>query len=35
MLNEALLAAEFLEEEKYSLKIVNMPCLNRIDQSKL
>lgn len=33
MLHEALLAAEFLEEKKYSLKIINMPWLNRIDQN--
>ena len=32
MLNEALKAAEVLEEEGFSLKVVNMPWLNRVDR---
>jgi len=32
MLHEALLAAELLEKEKFSLKVVNMPWLNRVDR---
>jgi transketolase len=32
MLNEAMTAAELLQEEKVSLKVVNMPWLNRIDE---
>lgn len=35
MLNEALTAAELLEKKKFSLKVVNMPWLNRIDQDWL
>lgn len=35
MLNEALIAAELLEKEGFSLKVVDMPWLNRIDQSWL
>ena len=31
MLHEALLAAERLREEDFSLKVVNMPWLNRVD----
>ena len=31
MLNEALVAAELLEERGFSLKVVNMPWLNRVD----
>ena len=31
MLHEALLAAEILKEDRFSLKVVNMPWLNRID----
>ena len=31
MLNEALTAAEMLSEQDFSLKIVNLPWLNRID----
>jgi len=33
MLNEALLSAEILKEKNVSLKIVNLPWLNRIDVS--
>ena len=33
MLNEALLSAEILKEKNVSLKIVNLPWLNRIDLS--
>lgn len=32
MLNEMLLAAELLEDRGFSLKVVNMPWLNRIDK---
>lgn len=32
MLNEALMAAEFLEKENFSLKVVDMPWLNRVDK---
>lgn len=32
MLNEALIASELLEKEGFSLKVVDMPWLNRIDQ---
>ena len=35
MLNEALLAANLLKKESYSLKVVNMPWLNRTDPSWL
>ena len=31
MLNEAMVAAETLQEQNVSLKVVNMPWLNRID----
>jgi transketolase len=31
MLNEAMLAAELLREKNFSLKVVNMPWLNRVD----
>jgi transketolase len=31
MLNEALLAADMLDEKGFSLKVVNMPWLNRVD----
>ena len=31
MLNEALVASELLEKENFSLKVVNMPWLNRVD----
>jgi len=31
LLNEALTAAEMLQEKNFSLKIVNMPWLNRVD----
>jgi transketolase len=30
MLNEVLIASELLEKEKFSLKVVNMPWLNRV-----
>jgi transketolase len=33
LLHEALSAAEILEKEGFSLKVVNMPWLNRVDQS--
>ena len=33
MLNEAMIAAETLQEQNISLKVINMPWLNRIDQS--
>lgn len=33
MLHEALLAGELLEEENFSLKVVNMPWLNRVDEN--
>jgi transketolase len=32
MLNEAMVAAETLQEQNVSLKVVNMPWLNRIDE---
>lgn len=32
MLNEALIASELLEKEGFSLKVVDMPWLNRVDQ---
>lgn len=32
MLHEALLAGELLEEKNFSLKVVNMPWLNRMDK---
>jgi len=32
MLNEALIAAKLLEKENFSLKVVNMQWLNRVDQ---
>jgi transketolase len=32
MINEALKASELLEEEDFSLKIINMPWLNRVDK---
>lgn len=32
MLHEALLAGELLEKENFSLKVVNMPWLNRVDK---
>ena len=32
MLNEALVASELLEKENFSLKVVNMPWLNRVDE---
>jgi transketolase len=35
MLHEALIAAEHLEREKFSLKVVNMPWLNMVDVSWL
>jgi transketolase len=35
MLNEALVAAERLEEQGISLRVVNMPWLNRVDASWL
>jgi transketolase len=35
MLNEALTAAEMLSEQDFSLKIVNLPWLNRIDDKWL
>jgi transketolase len=35
MLNEALTAAEMLSEQDFSLKVVNMPWLNRIDNQWL
>ena len=31
MLNEALMASEILEKENFSLKVVNMPWLNKVD----
>jgi len=31
MLNEAMVAAETLQEKNFSLKVINMPWLNRID----
>ncbi len=35
MLNEALVASELLEKEKVSLKVIDMPWLNRVDSSWL
>ncbi|HZX34920.1 MAG TPA: transketolase C-terminal domain-containing protein [Thermodesulfobacteriota bacterium] len=35
MLNEALIAAEILEGKGFSLKVVNMPWLNRVDDTWL
>jgi transketolase len=35
MLHEALLAAEMLAEHDFSLRVVNLPWLNRIDHSWL
>ena len=35
MLNEALLAAKFLEEKSFHLKVVNMPWLNRVNKEWL
>jgi len=35
MLNETLLAAELLKEKSFSLKVVNMPWLNRVDRQWL
>jgi transketolase len=35
MLHEALTAGDLLQEEGFSLKIVNLPWLNRIDQNWL
>lgn len=32
MLHEALLASEFLEKEDISLKVINLPWLNRVDK---
>ena len=32
MLNEAMVAAETLQEQNFSLKIINLPWLNQIDQ---
>ena len=32
MIHEALLASELLEKENFSLKVVNMPWLNRVDK---
>ena len=32
LLHEALLASEILDEKKFSLKVVNMPWLNRVDK---
>jgi len=32
MLNEALVAAETLQEQNFSLKVINLPWLNQIDQ---
>jgi transketolase len=32
MLNEALVAAETLREQNFSLKVINLPWLNKIDQ---
>ena len=32
MLNEALVAAETLQEQNFSLKVINLPWLNKIDQ---
>lgn len=31
MLNEALLASEILEKENFTLKVINMPWLNKVD----
>lgn len=33
MLNEALIAAKLLEKNNFSLKVVNMPWLNKVDQN--
>jgi transketolase len=33
MLNEALVAAEMLREQNFSLKVINLPWLNRIDEA--
>lgn len=33
MLHEALLASELLEKRGFSLKVINMPWLNRVDQN--
>ena len=33
LLHEALLAAELLEKEDFSLKVVNMPWLNKVDKN--
>lgn len=35
MLNEALMAAKILQKENFSLKVINMPWLNRTDPSWL
>jgi transketolase len=35
MLNEALIASDLLEKEDFSLKVINMPWLNRVDQNWL
>jgi transketolase len=35
MLNEALIASELLEKKDISLKVINMPWLNRVDQNWL
>jgi len=35
MLNEAFIASELLEKENFSLKVVNMPWLNRVNQKWL
>ena len=35
MLHEALIASEMLERENFSLKVVNMPWLNRLDETWL
>lgn len=35
MLNEALIASELLEKDRFSLKIVNLPWLNKIDENWL
>jgi len=32
MLNEAMVAAEILHEQNLSLKVINLPWLNRIDE---
>ena len=32
MLNEAMVAAETLQEQNFSLKVINLPWLNRIDE---